>query len=173
MEVQEQILEKRLRLFVVDASRVARDTGLGKRVNTVLQTCFFALAEVMPREDAIAAIKGAIRTTYGKRGEAVLERNFAAVDRALEGLAEVEIPTVVSATRGRPEPVAAGAPAFVRDVTAAIIATSPKSSGSRMRASTIVEQTCTTTLRARAAMEIAPPRREWRCRSSRGAASSK
>ena len=122
LEVQEQIVEKGLRLFVVDASRVAREAGLGKRVNTVLQTCFFALAEVMPREEAIAAIKGAIRATYGKRGEAVLERNFAAVDRALEGLAEVEIPTGVSATRRRPEPVAANAPAFVRDVTAAIIA---------------------------------------------------
>ncbi len=122
LEVQEQIVEKGLRLFVVDASRVAREAGLGKRVNTVLQTCFFALAEVMPRDAAIAAIKDAIRATYGKRGEAVLDRNFAAVDRALEGLAEVEIPAAVSATRSRPEPVATGAPAFVRDVTAAIIA---------------------------------------------------
>ena len=122
LEVQEQIVEKGLRLFVVDASTVAREAGLGKRVNTVLQTCFFALAEVMPRDAAIAAIKDAIRATYGKRGEAVLDRNFAAVDRALEGLAEVEIPAAVSATRSRPEPVAAGAPAFVRDVTAAIIA---------------------------------------------------
>ncbi len=122
VEVQEHIVAKRLRLFVVDASRVAREAGLGKRVNTVLQTCFFALADVMPREDAIAAIKEAIRATYGKRGEAVLERNFAAVDRALEGLAEVEVPAAVSATRRRPEPVPAGAPAFVRDVTAAIIA---------------------------------------------------
>ena len=103
------IVAKRLRLFVVDATRVAREAGLGKRVNTVLQTCFFALADVMPREDAIAAIKEAIRATYGKRGEAVLERNFAAVDRALEGLAEVEVPAAVSATRRRPEPVPAGA----------------------------------------------------------------
>ena len=122
VDVQEQIMEKRLRLFVVDASRIARQAGLGKRVNTVLQTCFFALADVLPRDDAITAIKDAIRATYAKRGEAVLERNFAAVDRALEGLAEVEVPDVVSATRRRPEPVAAGVPAFVRDVTAAIIA---------------------------------------------------
>jgi len=122
VDVQEQIMEKRLRLFVVDASRIAREAGLGKRVNTVLQTCFFALADVLPRDDAITAIKDAIRATYAKRGEAVLERNFAAVDRALEGLAEVEVPDVVSATRRRPEPVAAGVPAFVRDVTAAIIA---------------------------------------------------
>ena len=68
-------------------------------MNTVLQTCFFALAAVMPRDDAVAAIKEAIRATYGKRGEAVLERNFAAVDRALEGLAEVEVPAAVAATR--------------------------------------------------------------------------
>ena len=122
VDVHEQIMEKRLRLFVVDASRIAREAGLGKRVNTVLQTCFFALADVLPRDDAITAIKDAIRATYAKRGEAVLERNFAAVDRALDGLAEVEVPDVVSATRRRPEPVAAGVPAFVRDVTAAIIA---------------------------------------------------
>ena len=90
--VRNEILVKELRLWVVDATRVARETGLGKRVNTVLQTCFFALADVLPAEQAIAAIKDAIRTTYAKRGEAVLERNFAAVDRALEGLAEVDVP---------------------------------------------------------------------------------
>jgi pyruvate-ferredoxin/flavodoxin oxidoreductase len=120
--VQEQIIAKRLRLFVVDATRVAGEAGLGRRVNTVLQTCFFALAEVMPRDEAIAAIKGAIRETYGKRGEAVLERNFAAVDRALEGLREVAVPALVSATDGRFQPVPASAPAFVRDVTGPLLA---------------------------------------------------
>ncbi|MGH3078937.1 MAG: pyruvate:ferredoxin (flavodoxin) oxidoreductase [Gaiellaceae bacterium] len=121
-EVQGQIVAKRLRLFVVDATRVAREAGLGKRVNTVLQTCFFALANVMPRDEAIAAIKDAIRATYGKRGEAVLERNFAAVDRALEGLVEVEVPALASASGHRHEPVPAEVPAFVREVTAPIIA---------------------------------------------------
>ncbi len=121
-EVQEQIAEKRLRFFVVDASSVARDAGLGKRVNTVLQTCFFALADVLPLDEAIAAIKEAIRKTYAKRGDVVLERNFAAVDRALEGLAEVEVPAEVTATTHRHAPVPADAPAFVRNVTGAMIA---------------------------------------------------
>jgi pyruvate-ferredoxin/flavodoxin oxidoreductase len=122
VEVQGQIVAKRLRLFVVDATRVAREAGLGKRVNTVLQTCFFALADVMPGDEAIAAIKDAIRATYGKRGEAVLERNFAAVDRALEGLVEVEVPALASASGHRHEPVPAEVPAFVRKVIAPIIA---------------------------------------------------
>jgi pyruvate-ferredoxin/flavodoxin oxidoreductase len=121
-EVQEAILEKRLRLWVVDASAIARETGLGKRVNTVLQTCFFALADVLPTEQAIGAIKEAIRSTYAKRGEAVLERNFAAVDRALEGLHEVEIPALATATTTRRPPVPADAPDFVRDVTGPLIA---------------------------------------------------
>jgi len=121
-EVQEGIVARRLRFFVVDASAIARDAGLGKRVNTVLQTCFFALAGVLALDDAIAAIKDAIRATYAKRGEVVLKRNFAAVDRALEGLAEVEVPVEATATSYRLPPVPAGAPAFVRDVTGAMIA---------------------------------------------------
>jgi pyruvate-ferredoxin/flavodoxin oxidoreductase len=119
--VREEIAAKELRLWVVDATRVAREAGLGKRVNTVLQTCFFALTDVLPTERALEAIKDAIRTTYGKRGEAVLERNFAAVDRALEGLAEVKVPP----PREEPARVAA-APArtgdFVQDVTVPLIA---------------------------------------------------
>ena len=122
LEVQQGIIDRELRLFVVDATGVARDAGLGKRVNTVLQTCFFALADVLPRERAIAAIKDAIRATYGKRGEAVLERNFAAVDRALEGLHEVDVPSHATATARVHEPVPASAPGFVRDMTGLLIA---------------------------------------------------
>jgi pyruvate-ferredoxin/flavodoxin oxidoreductase len=120
VRVREQITARELGLWVVDATRVARDAGLGKRVNTVLQTCFFALADVLPTDEAIAAIKDAIRATYGKRGEAVLERNFAAVDRALDGLAEVPVPQVAVLD----PPVAAGAATgdFVRDVTLPLIA---------------------------------------------------
>jgi pyruvate-ferredoxin/flavodoxin oxidoreductase len=118
--VRDEIVRKELRLWVVDATRVAKDAGLGKRVNTVLQTCFFALADVLPQEQAIAAIKDAIRTTYAKRGEAVLERNFAAVDRALDGLAEVEVPAT-------PVPAPANGTLahtgdFVEDVTLPLIA---------------------------------------------------
>ena len=118
--VRNEILVKELRLWVVDATRVARETGLGKRVNTVLQTCFFALADVLPAEQAIAAIKDAIRTTYAKRGEAVLERNFAAVDRALEGLAEVDVPKLAVSVAPPSAPSPTGE--FVHDVTLPLIA---------------------------------------------------
>jgi pyruvate-ferredoxin/flavodoxin oxidoreductase len=124
--VQEQIVARRLRFWVVDATGVARDAGLGKRVNTVLQTCFFALADILPRDRAIAAIKDAIRATYGKRGEAVLERNYAAVDRALEGLCKVEVPaspTLVPAGVGaNPGHGNGNASSFVREVTLPLIA---------------------------------------------------
>jgi len=87
--VQEQILRKQLRLYVVDAKRVAREAGLGGRVNTILQTCFFALSGVLPVEQAIAAIKQAIERTYGRKGEEMVRRNFAAVDGALVALEEI------------------------------------------------------------------------------------
>jgi pyruvate-ferredoxin/flavodoxin oxidoreductase len=122
LEVQEQIIRKQIRVHAVDATAIAREAGLGRRVNTVLQTCFFALADVLPLEEAIDAIKDAIRTTYGKRGRAVLERNFAAVDRALDGLREVPVPAVATAGARRPPPVPDDSPDFVRRVTAAMIA---------------------------------------------------
>ncbi len=88
-KMQQQIRDKELRFFVVDADRVARESGMGRRTNTIMQTCFFAISGILPREEAIAAIKDAIKETYGKRGEAVLQRNFAAVDGALAGLVEI------------------------------------------------------------------------------------
>ncbi len=121
-EVQEQIVAKRLRFFVVDATAVAQEAGLGKRVNTVLQTCFFALADVLPLERAITAIKQAIRRSYGKRGDAVVRRNLAAVDSALQGLAEVDVPAAATSARQLPAPVPDTVPAFVANVTAAMLA---------------------------------------------------
>jgi pyruvate-ferredoxin/flavodoxin oxidoreductase len=121
-EAQEQIVARGLRLFVVDATRVAREAGLGRRVNTVLQTCFFALTGVLPVDEAVEAVKDAIRASYDKRGSAVLERNFAAVDRALAGLHEVSVPARTNGARPRPPVVAAAAPDFVQRVTAAMIA---------------------------------------------------
>ncbi len=122
VEVQQQIIAKRLRFFVIDATRVAREAGLPGRVNTVLQACFFSLAGVLPQDQAIAAIKAAIQHTYAKRGATVLERNFAAVDLALAELHEVEVPkTVVGDVRMRPT-VPVEAPAFVQRVTAPMIA---------------------------------------------------
>jgi len=121
-EAQEQILEKKLRFYVVDAFRIAREAGLKGRINTIMQTCYFAIAGVLPRETAIAKIKEAIAATYAKKGPEVSRRNFAAVDAALGGLAEVKVPAAVTATRGRPPIVAAEAPSFVQKVTAVMLA---------------------------------------------------
>jgi pyruvate-ferredoxin/flavodoxin oxidoreductase len=121
-EAQEQILAKQITLFAIDASKVARDAGLGRRANTVLQTCFFAISGVMPRDEAIKAIKAAIAKTYGRRGPEVVARNNAAVDAALAGLHQVENPGRVTVTRSVPPVVPADAPEFVRAVTAQMMA---------------------------------------------------
>ncbi|HVN08192.1 MAG TPA: pyruvate:ferredoxin (flavodoxin) oxidoreductase [Patescibacteria group bacterium] len=120
-KVQSQILDKRLRLFVIDAYRVARETGMGSRVNTILQTCFFAISGVLPREEAIAEIKKAIEKTYGKRGESVVKKNWAAVDQTLANLHEAKVPAQVTATFDVLPVVPDAAPAFVRDVLGAMI----------------------------------------------------
>jgi len=121
-EVQAQLIEKRLRFYVVDGYKVARETGMSRRINTVLQTCFFALSGVLLPDDAIAAIKQAIVRTYGKRGQRVIQQNFQAVDRALAALREVEVPAKVTSTGRRRAPVPAEAPPFVQDVTAKMLA---------------------------------------------------
>lgn len=120
--VQQQIIDKHLKFFVIDAYEVARQTGMGGRINTVMQTCFFAISGVLPREEAIAAIKHAIEKTYGKRGEAVVKKNFAAVDASLEHLHTVQVPAQVTSTFDLRRAVPAGAPAFVDAVTAEMIA---------------------------------------------------
>jgi len=116
--LQQQILDKRLRLFVIDASKAARDAGLGGRINTVLQTCFFALSGVLPRDEAIRRIKQSIEKTYGIKGADVVRSNFAAVDQALAHLFEVAVPGAASSAFDRPPVVPAQAPAFVHEVTA-------------------------------------------------------
>ena len=121
LEVQQQIIEKRLRFFVVDGHRVAREAGLAGRINTVLQTCFFALSGILPRDEAVAAIKDGIEKAYGERGREILERNFAAVDGALEALHEVVVPDRVEGDLHRLPPVPDEAPDFVQRVTGAII----------------------------------------------------
>jgi pyruvate-ferredoxin/flavodoxin oxidoreductase len=120
--VQEQILDKQLRFHVIDAYKVAREAGMGGRINTVMQTCFFALSNVLPRDAAIQAIKHAIDKTYGKRGLAVVEKNFAAVDGALARLHEVRVPGQVTAAEDGLPVVPAEAPEFVRKVTALMMA---------------------------------------------------
>ncbi len=121
-QVQQTIIDKKLKFYVIDAYGVAREAGMGSRINTIMQTCFFAISGVLPREEAIAAIKHAIKETYGKRGEAVVQKNFAAVDQTLSRLHEVRVPEKASATFEMLPPVPARAPAFVRDVVGTIIA---------------------------------------------------
>ena len=120
--LQRQILEKKLRFFVIDASRVARDAGLGGRINTVLQTCVFAISGVLPRDEALRRIKDSIRESYGSKGPDVVRRNCEAVDRALTHLFEVAVPAAVTSGFERPPVVPAGAPEFVRLVTARMMA---------------------------------------------------
>ena len=120
-EAQQTILERRLRMFVVDALAVARQAGLAGRINTVTQACFFALSGVLPRDEAIAQIKEAIRKTYGRRGQTVLARNFAAVDASLAALREVPLPARADAGHTRRPIVPRAAPDFVQRVTAAMM----------------------------------------------------
>ena len=119
--VQQTIIDREIKFYVVDAYRVARKAGMGNRINTVMQTCFFAISGILLREKAIEAIKVSIQKTYGKRGETVVRRNCEAVDRALEHLHEVAVPAETSGTMQLREAVPENAPTFVREVTAAII----------------------------------------------------
>jgi pyruvate-ferredoxin/flavodoxin oxidoreductase len=121
-EVQTTILEKDLKFYVIDAYEVAKKTGMGSRINTIMQTCFFAISGVLPKDDAITAIKDAIKKTYGKRGEAVVKKNYAAVDQALAHLHQVEIPEKVTSVVTRRDPVSREAPEFVQNVLGTIIA---------------------------------------------------
>jgi pyruvate-ferredoxin/flavodoxin oxidoreductase len=120
-EVQKDIIEKKLKFYVIDGYKIAEATGMGSRVNTIMQTCFFAISGVLPRDEAIAEIKKAIKKTYGKRGEAVVQRNFEAVDHTLAHLEEVKVPAAVAGDLHRRPAVSANAPAFVRDVLGKIV----------------------------------------------------
>ncbi|HET8546683.1 MAG TPA: pyruvate:ferredoxin (flavodoxin) oxidoreductase, partial [Bryobacteraceae bacterium] len=114
--VQEQIIEKKLRVFVIDGYAVAKESGMGGRINTIMQTCFFAISGVLPGEEAIEHIKKAIRKTYGKRGESVVQKNFAAVDATLQHLHEVAVPDNPTSEIELPPVVSEEAPEFVRTV---------------------------------------------------------
>jgi pyruvate-ferredoxin/flavodoxin oxidoreductase len=119
--VQQTIIEQDIKFYVIDAYKVARSAGMGNRINTVMQTCFFAISGIIPKEKAIEAIKESIHKTYGKRGEIVVKRNCDAVDSTLEHLHEVAVPTKTAGTIKLHEAVSKAAPAFVQEVTAAII----------------------------------------------------
>lgn len=120
--VQQQIIAKSLRLYAIDADRVATAAGLPGRSNTVLQTCYFAVSRVLAPDEAITRIKAAIARTYAKRGAEVVARNHAAVDAALAGLRRIDVPREVSSTREPPPAIPPTAPGFVREVTGAMLA---------------------------------------------------
>jgi pyruvate-ferredoxin/flavodoxin oxidoreductase len=113
---QEEMLRKKIEFYVIDGYKVAREAGMGSRINTIMQTCFFAISGVLPREEAIAQIKKSIKKTYGKRGEAVVEKNFAAVDHALAHLEKVELPSTATSGFDLTGAISSKAPKFVHDV---------------------------------------------------------
>jgi pyruvate-ferredoxin/flavodoxin oxidoreductase len=120
--LQDQLIRKRIRFYVIDADAVAEAAGMAGRINTIMQTCFFAISGVLPREEAIERIKGAIRATYGRKGAELVEQNFAAVDRALEHLFEVPLGSEITSRRERLPVVPPEAPPFVQQVTAMMLA---------------------------------------------------
>jgi pyruvate-ferredoxin/flavodoxin oxidoreductase len=122
LETQQAIIDKKLKFYVINAYDVAHNTGMGTRINTIMQTCFFAISGVLPREQAIAEIKNAIQKTYGKRGEAVVKQNFQAVDQSLANLHEVSVPASVSGHVKMRPIVPDAAPEFVKSVLSPIIA---------------------------------------------------
>jgi pyruvate-ferredoxin/flavodoxin oxidoreductase len=119
---QKRILDKKLKVYVIDAYEVANRAGMGSRINTIMQTCFFAISGVLPRDEAIAKIKDAIEKTYGAKGEAVVRKNFEAVDATLDSLHEMPIPQEVTSQLELVPPVPENAPEFVKKVTGPIIA---------------------------------------------------
>src|SRR4030095_13503013 len=121
-EMQQQMIEKQIRFFSIDAYALAKQVGMGGRINTIMQTCFFGISGILPKDEAIAHIKKSIEKTYGKRGPEVVKRNCEVVDLALAELHEIPLPAAVSATRMRPPIVSEKAPDFVQKITAVMLA---------------------------------------------------
>lgn len=122
LEVQQQIVDKKLRFYVINALKIAEELGLGGRINVIMQTAFFKISGIIPLESALPAIKDAVKKSYSKAGDKVVEMNWKAVDAALENIAEVVVPLSATSEYKRPPQVSAGAPAFVQEVLATIIA---------------------------------------------------
>lgn len=120
-KVQQDIIDKKLKFYVINAYEVAKETGMGSRINTIMQVCFFAISGVLPKDEAIKAIKDSIRKTYGKKGEDVVKKNFEAVDKTLDNLHEVKVPAKATSKIEIPPVVPDHAPDFVKKVTATII----------------------------------------------------
>ncbi|MBX7056034.1 MAG: pyruvate:ferredoxin (flavodoxin) oxidoreductase [Pyrinomonadaceae bacterium] len=121
LSVQRDLIDKHIRFYVIDATEVALKTGMAGRINTIMQTCFFALSGVLPPDDAIAQIKKAIEKTYYKKGQSVIDKNFEAVDKTLENLFEVNVPKQTNAAAAKDRGMPAAAPDFVKTVTQMMI----------------------------------------------------
>ncbi|MDA3843955.1 MAG: pyruvate:ferredoxin (flavodoxin) oxidoreductase [Candidatus Kapabacteria bacterium] len=119
--VQQQILDNEVKFYVIDAQKVAEESGMGRRINTVMQVCFFAISGVLPKDESIAAIKDSIKKTYGRKGDKVVNMNLKAVDNTLENLFQVDVPTAINATYDIKEGVSDKAPTFVKDVLSEIM----------------------------------------------------
>ena len=121
-KMQQQIIAKRIRFYSIDAERVASDAGMGKRINTLMQTCFFAISGILPHTQAIASIKDAVEKTYGKKGRRIVELNFSAIDQALANLHKITVPATADSTIAAHQNVPEHAPDFVKRFTAELIA---------------------------------------------------
>ena len=121
-KVQGQIIDKKLDFYVIDAYAVAKETGMGARINTIMQTCFFAISGILPKDEAIQKIKDAIQKTYGKKGESIVQKNFNAVDQTLAHMNEIKYPETITSNIELPPVVSPEAPEFVQDVLATLIA---------------------------------------------------
>jgi len=122
IEMQKDMIAKKIKFYIIDGYKVAEATGMGNRINTIMQTCFFAISGVLPADEAIAAIKGSIEHTYGKKGEKIVQMNFHAVDQAVANMIQVNYPQEVTSKHSRRLPVPANAPVFVKEVLGEMIA---------------------------------------------------
>jgi len=120
--VQQEMIDKQIRLFVIDALSVARECGMGGRINTIMQTCFFGISNIMPRDEAIARIKQSIEKSYSAKGAEIVQKNCAAVDASIANLHEIKLPAFADGARSMPLPIAGDAPEFVREVLGSMIA---------------------------------------------------
>jgi len=121
-KVQKDLIEKKMKFYIVDAYKVANETGMGARINTIMQTCFFAISNIFAKEQAITMIKESIKKTYGAKGDKIVQMNFDAVDKTLANLFEVKVPEKVTSKLQLQPAVAGSAPEFVQEVTACMIA---------------------------------------------------
>ena len=121
-KVQKDLLNKKMKFWIIDAYKVGEETGMGVRINTIMQTCFFAISNIFPQEKAIGMIKDSIKKTYGAKGDKIVQMNFDAVDKTLANLFEVTVPNKITSNKQMQPPVSGNAPDFVKEVTARIIA---------------------------------------------------